>query len=762
MPCISVASRILWIACGAILPLAGQTSPTEIVLHSFAAYGPKGATPDGPLARDAAGNLYGIAEWGGPSNFGVVFKIDPSGRQTVLYSFTGGNDGGNPSDGVVLDEAGNVYGTAGYGVERCGVVYKVTPQGVESVLHAFDCQADGAYPYGLVRDSQGNFYGATYNGGSYLGGVVYRLDPSGHETVLYAFTGGANGGGPISPVIRDEAGNLYGTTFLGGVSNCGNPAAYCGVIFKVDPSGNETVLYTFPGGTDGYWPRGGLIRDSAGNLYGGDSYGGAAGNGMVYRIDPAGQEKILYSFAGRADGGQPVGSLIRDADGNLYGATNIGGEGDLSAGVVYKLDPAGNETVLHSFTGGADGVFPAAGLIQDAAGNLYGTTSEGGTGNEGTVFKVDKAGNESVLYAFRNTVGGAYPQSGVIRDSSGNVYGTTATGGVAGFGTVFRIDASGETILHSFNGLTDGEDPFGSLLRDAAGNFYGTVAFGGPTENGNVFKLDTEGNYIVIYGFTGAADGGTPYSGVVMDSAGNLYGTTEHGGDPNCNCGVVFKVSSSGRETVLHTFQFVDGESPATSLTLDPEGNLYGTTQNGGQNNDGVVYEISAAGQFTVLYNFLERDGGGQPTAGVIRDAAGNLYGTTLYGGKKDCNCGVIYRLDPAGNENELYAFSGGADGSYPSSGLTADAAGNLYGSAASGGTGTCDSYFGGCGVIYRLDGAGNYTVMYNLKGGSAGWGPNGNLLLDPHGDLFGTAIQGGDGHGGVVYKLTGVTSTPY
>ena len=756
MPSIPVVTRILWIAWGAILPLAGQTSPTEIVLHSFAAYGPKGATPDGPLTRDAAGNLYGTAEWGGPSNFGVVFKIDPSGRETVLYSFTGGNDGGNPIDGVVLDEAGNVYGTANYGAERCGVVYKVTPQGVESVLYTFDCRADGANPCGLVRDSQGNFYGAAGSGGSYLGGVVYRLEPSGRETVLYAFTGGPDGGDPISPVIRDETGNLYGTTFLGGVSNCGNPPAACGVVFKVDPSGNETVLYAFPGGTDGSWPRSGLIRDSAGNLYGADYYGGASGFGMVYRIDPAGQEEILYSFTGGADGGQPVGSLIRDADGSLYGATNVGGVG---SGVIYKLDPSGNETVLHSFTGGADGAFPDAGLIQDAAGDLYGTASQGGTGNEGMVFEVDKAGDESVLYTFRNTVGGTSPQSGVIRDSAGNVYGTTVEGGVAGFGTLFRIDASGETILHSFNGLTDGEDPVGSLIRDAAGNFYGTVAFRGPTIAGNVFKLDTMGNYIVIYGFTGAADGGTPYAGVVMDSAGNLYGTTEHGGDPNCNCGVVFKVSSSGLETVLHTFQFVDGESPATGLTLDPEGNLYGTTQNGGQNDDGVVYEISATGQFTVLYNFLERDGGGQPAAGVIRDAAGNLYGTTLYGGKKDCNCGVIYRLDPAGNENELYAFSGGADGSYPSSGLIADAAGNLYGSTASGGTGTCDSYFGGCGLVYRLHGPRNYTVLYNLKGGSAGWGPIGNLFLDPNGDLFGATIQGGDGLGGVVYELTGVTS---
>jgi uncharacterized repeat protein (TIGR03803 family) len=241
----------------------------------------------------------------------------------------------------------------------------------EVVLHSFASPPKGALPEaGLIADSSGNFYGTTASGGAANEGVVYKLDTAGHETVLYSFTGWADGGSPYAGVTRDSAGNLYGTTVVGGTA--------AGVVYKLDTTGHETVLYSFTGFADGGYPKGGVTRDSAGNLYGTTTMGGAWGHGVVFEVDSIGNETVLYSFMGGFDGALPLAGVIRDSAGNLYGTTSEGGASQ--AGVVYKLDPAGQETVLYTFTGGADGANPYAGLTFDSAGNLYGTTEYGGVG----------------------------------------------------------------------------------------------------------------------------------------------------------------------------------------------------------------------------------------------------------------------------------------------------------------------------------------------------------------------------------------------
>jgi uncharacterized repeat protein (TIGR03803 family) len=258
--------------------------------------------------------------------------------------------------------------------------------------------------------------------------VVYRLDPTGQETVLYTFTGGNDGGNPYAAVILDSAGNLYGTTSAGG-------AAGAGVVYKLDTTGQETVLYTFTGGTDGKGPYAGVIQDPAGNFYGTTYYGGTAGAGVVYKLNTAGQETVLYSFTGGADGGNPYAGVIRDSAGNLRGTAYFGGTA--GAGVVYMVNAASQETVLYSFTGLTDGGDPYAGLARDAAGDLYGTASAGGTGS-GVVYKLNAAGQETVLHAFTGADGSG-PYAGVIGDSAGNLYGTTSAGGTAGAGVIFKL-----------------------------------------------------------------------------------------------------------------------------------------------------------------------------------------------------------------------------------------------------------------------------------------------------------------------------------
>jgi uncharacterized repeat protein (TIGR03803 family) len=255
-------------------------------------------------------------------------------------------------------------------------------------------------------DATGNLYGTTGFGGASNAGTVFKLDPSGNKTVLYSFKGGSDGDVPVAGLIMDAAGNLYGTTEDGGSSNC---SFGCGIVFELDPAGNETVLHSFTGSPgDGGRPVAGLIMDTAGNLYGTTAEGGSgtctvingipvSGCGTVFKLDPAGNETVLHSFTGGSDGIQALAALLMDAAGNLYSTTELGGS--FGSGIVFKLDPSGNETLLHTFTGGNDGAAPLfASLIMDTAGNLYGTTQNGGGSSNctvgcGTVFKLDTAGN---------------------------------------------------------------------------------------------------------------------------------------------------------------------------------------------------------------------------------------------------------------------------------------------------------------------------------------------------------------------------------
>ena len=381
---------------------------------------------------------------------------------------------------------------------------------------------------------------------------------------------GTHGDGafPYCRLVQDGAGNLYGTTSGGGfATKCG----HCGMVFKLDTTGNEAVLHTFGGSADGAYPSAGLVQDGAGNLYGTTNFGGDltscnGGCGTVFKVDPSGKETVLHRFAGGADGAFPIADLVRDAAGNLYGTTYSGGGSN--AGTVFTLDVTGRETVLHSFSGGADGANPTAGLVQDAAGNLYGTTERGGASGLGVVFKLDATGTETVLHRFAGGADGASPNADLVRDGEGNLYGTTINGGsdvcVLGCGTVFKVDTAGsETVLHRFNQV-DGWNPDAGLIRDEAGNLYGTTSQGGAFGGGTVFKLDKTGTETVLHNFLGGGfqpDGRVPHADLVRDAAGNLYGTTVAGG--TFGVGVVFRLTTAKSTT-------------STSLTSSLNPSIYG------------------------------------------------------------------------------------------------------------------------------------------------------------------------------------------
>jgi len=446
----------------------------------------------------------------------------------------------------------------------CGALLALTPSASaswkEQVLYSFQGIPDGSVPVGsVVFDKAGNLYGATTDGGSsscqsiVQCGTVYQLTPPVQkgdtwiETVLYIFKGNASNDGatPAGGLVIDSAGNLYGTTAYGGTGNCvllGTKMG-CGAVFELSPpmqkggAWTETVLYSFPSSTQGYLPRGDLVFDSAGNLYGATQFGGGKGNscdsfyqycGEVFKLSPPKQkggawaEKVLHSFAGGKDGAEPNGGLVLDSTGAVYGTTYFGGNeaacpggvGGTGCGTVFKLIPptrkgaTWTEELLHLFNI-QDGVAPAAGVIFDGSGNVYGTTYGGPQDRYGLVFQLEKPyrnsrlWKESVLYAFGDGNDGGYPAAGLVFDARGDLFGaTTAGGGARRYGVIFQLAPP------SRKGGTWADEP--------------------------------------LYAFMGSPDGAHADSNLVFDKRGNLYGTTQWGGvGTTCQggCGTVFEVS---------------------------------------------------------------------------------------------------------------------------------------------------------------------------------------------------------------------------
>jgi uncharacterized repeat protein (TIGR03803 family) len=362
-----------------------------------------------------------------------------------------------------------------------------------------------------------------------------------------------------------------------------------------------SIVHNFTGGSDGGAPDDGFTMSPTGVLFGTASTGGASGYGVVFEVMANGKVKALHSFAGGADGATPNGRVIRDANGALFGTTTAGGASGL--GTVFKLEGK-KETVLYSFAGGADGAVPQAALITDAAGNLYGTTSAGGSAGTGTVFELitpkKKNGKwtEKALYRFRTGTDGATPLSAVTMDTAGNLYGTTSAGGTYGYGTVFQLTPGStwkETTLHHFQNGDDGSIPYAGLISDAAGNLFGGTTQGGSAGGGTTFELSGGSGHWTFTTLVSQSGWGISgsFRDLVFDESGVIYGTTHCDGD--YVAGTIFKLTPSGSHwtyKLLYTFTGgSDGEYSISNLVMR-NGKLYGTTLGGGANDAGVVYSL--------------------------------------------------------------------------------------------------------------------------------------------------------------------------
>lgn len=578
--------------------LAFEFSPsgsswTETILHDFLG-GTDGSEPASALTFDSAGNLYGTtntrgsAGCNGSGGCGTVYELQPAGAgtwtKTTLYSFPNKSQTSVSPQDLVFGSDGDLYGTTfegGGGELCCGTVFKLSfasGQWTEANLYVFSPQID-AYEVnnGIVFGSAGQIYGTTTIGGATgVNGTVFEITPAGSkwkETNLYGFPL-SDGGYPYAGLAMDAAGNLYGTTNQYGVNNLG-------MAYKLSPSAKgiwtETDIYNFTTGiaTYGAYPSS-LILDSAGNLYGAAEETGTKEDGSVFKLslgtNGGYSEKDLFDMTGTTD--HPSGGLIADNSGNLYGTTQNGGTHGF--GAVFELTPQANgaykQIVLYSFSGyPVDGAIPTAALAFDSAGNLYGTTSEGGPGTSckgaarnpigcGTVFELQPVAGggwtESILHSFTGAPGdGAIPKGNLILDANGNLFGTTSIGGIKncppinGCGTVFELSPGAgnwtENLLYEFANNGDGAQPEAGLVWDAHGNLYGTSSGILNASYGTVFELTpaTDGGWTesTVYSFD-ITHGEYPFSNLIVDTAGNLYGTTTRGGDSSAY-GTVFEIT---------------------------------------------------------------------------------------------------------------------------------------------------------------------------------------------------------------------------
>jgi uncharacterized repeat protein (TIGR03803 family) len=383
-----------------LLVLAGRTfntsGQTETNLHSFVGSIYDGSIPTARLVQGSDGSFYGTTRNGGRYNDGTVFRISPTGVYTNVYSFDidgTPTDGQNPFAGLVQGSDGNFYGTTFIGgTNSDGTVFRISPGGSETTLYQFSCGSDGANPYygRLVQGSDSDFYGTTAYGGTNSDGTVFKITSAGTMTTLHEFNS-SGGNEPLGDLVQGSDGDFYGTTYGGGTNDYGT-------VFKMTSTGTLTSLYQFSGGSEGQYPESGLVQGNDGNFYGTTRYGGTTnfngigyyGYGTLFKITSAGTLTTLHAF-NLSDGFEPIAGLVQGSDGDFYGTTYEGGTNGY--GTVFKFTSAGTLTTLYQFSGGSDGQYSVAGLVQGSDGNFYGTTSQGGGGANcqsgcGTVFKL--------------------------------------------------------------------------------------------------------------------------------------------------------------------------------------------------------------------------------------------------------------------------------------------------------------------------------------------------------------------------------------
>lgn len=725
-------------------------------------YTSTGTAPLGGLFKAADGKLYGTTSAGGTIGYGTVFRLTQGGTLTTVANFygtAGAFKGGNaPQAGVVQAPDGNFYGSTADGgtSSNYGIIYKMTPSGQMTTLVTLN---SSSYPQGadpsssLTLGADGSLYGVTQAGGSGGNGSIFKVTTSGVFTTLVNLTGtsgAAPGSSPRAALTLAADGNFYGTTATGGTGGYGT-------VFRLTPSGALTTLIQFTGTTGSYLgatPLGALVQGSDGALYGTTSAGGANNLGSVFRITTSATFSSLASFTGTTGsvlGSSPKGALVQLSDGSLYGTTQTGGGGNF--GTIFQITPAGVLTTLVNFsgtTGSTLGTTPQGALVVGDDGAMYGTTNAGGLNGNGTVFRVSASGLFTTLVNFT-----AAPVFGrLMQANDGKIYGSTGGGGgAAGYSTLFSAPIAGAPTRLATLAPVQGTTSWGArgFLQASDGNLYGTSFAGGGFNNGSVFTISPTGTFNTLINFTGtsgANPGSSLQAPLVQGTDGDFWGTTSAGGS-SAN-GTIFKMTAAGAQTVVVTLTATGGSflggTPQGALTLSSDGNYYGSTSTGGIGGGsyGTVFKVTPAGGFTTLVNFTGTTGaflGAQPSGAMPQASNGNFYGTTATGGP--ANIGTVFKVSPTGDFTSLATFTGTTGsllGSAPSGGLVASPDGCFYGVTTSGGT------YGG-GVLFRIAPDDSVATLYSFTGRTDGLTPSNGLIYASDGNLYG-------GNGTTIYRF--------
>ena len=719
-----------------------------------------------PLMKHSDGDFYGVASAGGGSGRGAVFKVSGTGVLDTLHSFSG-LDGQGPAAGLVEGPEGALYGTtASGGSGGFGVVFKITTAGVFTKLVDFtgpSGSAPGSVPHGLMLNSDGYFYGVTQAGGAAAAGTVFRMTSAGVLTTLAELTGNSGarpGSEPLGPLVASN-GLLYGVTRAGG-------AAGLGVVYEISTSSTWRTLAEFTGISGlrpGANPAGPLVLHADGVLYGTTEFGGVNDFGTFFKITTAPVHTVLRHFEDPT-GSQPSGQLVAGADGLLRGTTS--GGGSAGWGTVYQISTLGVHAVLANFTGQAGavpGASPRGGMVLGADGFFHAATSAGAAGNYGLVCKVDPAGSFTVVTALSLPMGWMPSGAPVMNGDTG--YFPMAAGGAGGGGNVMSFDTAGRVSVAAALGGTLGTWPDGGLRAAGGGVFHGLAARGGASSRGVTFRFTEASSSIELLAAHTASAGGLAEGPLVEGADGFFHGVAREGGASNR--GAIFKVSASGVRTRVLSFTGIAGTAPGGKprgpLVRSADGSFYGVTEEGGASNTGVLFRLTAAGNYSVVQSF-GTSGPRSPQGGLVMAADGMIYGTTSLGGSADA--GTLFRVDPQTAAwrvvGEFTGASGAVPGSLPGGELHASADGAIVGITQSGG----DS---GAGTLFRHSESGGLESLVSFTGpsgtapgaGSAGDGAGllmtGGVASSAEGDLYGVLPGGGDGGGGVLFRVTITTA---
>ena len=605
-----------------------------------------------------------------------------------------------------------------------------------AVAQSFDVVVDfgipaGREPHGgLVEAPDGCLYGTTVAGGAGHG-TIYRLC-SGVSTTIFMFDGAGTGRYPQGALTLGSDGQLYGTTRLGGGT------ANAGTIFRLNPIDEAlTTLHVF-NGANGAESVAELTEGNDGRLYGVTSMGGSSNRGAAFSIQKSGAGfTLLKSFTG-ANGRGPTGKLIQASDSFWYGTTGNGGSSD--NGTIFRMTSSGTLTTLMSFDG-PNGANPYGGLVQATDGYLYGLTAGGGTDGQGTAYRIDLGGAFRLLKSFSGS-DGFFPNAELIQGNDGQFYGTTTFGGV-GFGVVFKMTANGVvTVLRSLL-ITDGARPDSALMQASNGKVYGTTPSNGPSgAAGTVFEVTATGAFTRVHVFSGEPS--TPYAPLLARPDGSLYGVSAEGGA--MASGTIFKLVPGVSFEVLHGFNGTNGQGAYDGLTAAADGSLYGTAPKGGANSVGAIFKLAPNDTFSLLASASAANSNGfYPHSAVVQASDGAFYGVMTAGGAG--GAGTIYKVTATGTVSVGHAFDKLRDGSTPYGRLLYAADGLFYGTASSGGANFM-------GTLFSYDAAARRFTLLHTFSGSDGANPFAGLIQGSDGRLYGTTFAGGAYGSGSVFAF--------